>query len=230
MWGHGYSCTETDHPSSQSDNEIPISSTIISPVSSQSTTTGLTNSLARLDVSSSSQPSTFFADQSYTPNMKSGGQPIKKSKYHCNRFTSKSTLHSSPHSTFDKTPLKLKQPAFKLHKRGYCTRFTTPHPSKKRKVDFRTPDDRTTTKRSAKPTGMRILDVGILGEAIASLRCNDCSSPLSLFESDTTHGWQQSILSIARPTTYYTPNFQHLCQWTIRLMQDLWWLTCLLAQ
>ena len=37
---------------------------------------------------------------------------------------------------------------------------------------------------------MRILDVGILGEAIGKLRCNDCSSPLSLFESDTTHGWQ----------------------------------------
>ena len=190
MWEHGDSCTEADHPSSHSDNEVPISSPIISHVSSQSTTPGLTTPLARLDVSSSSQPSTFFADRSYTPTMKSGGRPIKKSKFHGNRFTSKSPLHSSSQSTTEKTPLKLEQPAFRLHKRGYCTQFTTPNPSKKRQVDFRTPDDRTTTKRTAKPTGMRILDVGILGEAIGKLRCSDCSSPLSLFESDTTHGWQ----------------------------------------
>ena len=38
---------------------------------------------------------------------------------------------------------------------------------------------------------MRILDFGILGEAIGKLKCNSCSSPLLMHESDHhTHGWQ----------------------------------------
>ena len=37
---------------------------------------------------------------------------------------------------------------------------------------------------------MRILDIGILGEAVGKLRCNNCSSPLLIFESDFTHGLQ----------------------------------------
>ena len=81
----------------------------------------------------------------------------------------------------------------KLAKRGYCSLFRTPRPSRIRDVEFKTPEVTTISKRARQPTGMRLLDIGILSEAITKLKCKTCSSPLSLFEYDFLHGWQTTF-------------------------------------
>ena len=49
----------------------------------------------------------------------------------------------------------------------------------------------TDTKRiAATPTGMRILDVGILAEVFSTFRCNECYGILVLYEEEWKHGWQ----------------------------------------
>ena len=59
----------------------------------------------------------------------------------------------------------------------------------RRFVDFKTTEG-TISKRATVPTGMRIIDVGKLAEAITKLRCTDCSRPLTFFEIESVHGWQ----------------------------------------
>ena len=47
------------------------------------------------------------------------------------------------------------------------------------------------TKRIAStPTGVRLLDVGILAEVFSTFRCNECDGILVLYEEEWKHGWQ----------------------------------------
>ena len=40
------------------------------------------------------------------------------------------------------------------------------------------------------PTGIGILDIGILAEVFATFRCNKCNDSLALYEEKWKHGWQ----------------------------------------
>ena len=193
MWEQGDDYTDYGENSSPSHSEIqsPLSSPPISPISSQATTPGITTPLSTLGISS--QSSTFFPESSITQVPKKLGRRKKSFRFHGNQFTSKSSQTTQSQSSIESSPRKRKQPALKLSKRGYCSLFTTPRPSITRDVEFKTPEGSITSKRAGKPTGMRILDIGILAEAMSLLKCSSCSSHLSLFESDFDHGWQTTF-------------------------------------
>ena len=72
-------------------------------------------------------------------------------------------------------------------RRGYTSRHSTPFPFRKQNVTFKRAA--TTSTKCSIPSGMRILDVGILAEAMTSLTCPTCNSHLALYESEYLHGW-----------------------------------------
>ena len=98
------------------------------------------------------------------------------------------------------TPRRSNQPVFNFPKRGYSSQFSKPHPLPRRKVEFKT-SERTTSKPACVPAGMRLLDVGILAQAMTKLKCSKCSSYLSLYETEITHGWQ-TLYSIKCSRSY----------------------------
>ena len=51
----------------------------------------------------------------------------------------------------------------------------------------------TVSKSASTPSGMRLLDVGILEEAMTKLRCSTCGKHLTLYESEHRHGWHTTF-------------------------------------
>ena len=187
MWEHGDGYTDYDPHSSQCENNSPLSSTPIPPSTSQPTTPGLTSPMTSMLISS--QSPIFFPESSTETYF---GRPKKKARlFRGNQHTKGSSQDSSISAL--PTPRKRKRLALKLSKRGYCSFYSTPKPSKTRSVTFKANDDTVTSKRAGIPTGMRIMDVGILSEAMTKLKCTACSSPLSLYETDFTHGWHTTF-------------------------------------
>ena len=91
----------------------------------------------------------------------------------------------------DPTPKMSKPTGHKFLKthphRGYTSKFRVPSRTYPRSVKF----SQTDTKRiAATPTGMRILDMGILAEVFSTFRCNECNGTLVLYEEEWKHGWQ----------------------------------------
>ena len=169
-----------------SDIDSPITSAPISPKSSQPTTQGLTSMLTTMSIASLE---TLFPVSSSTP-IRKFGRPFKVERsFHGNQFNFSS--QDTPIEQFS-PPLKRKEPALKISKRGYCSQFSNPMQPKRQFVDIKTTEG-TTSKRATVPTGMLIIDVGILAEAITKLRCTDCSRPLIFFEIKSVHGWQTSF-------------------------------------
>ena len=191
MWEQGDGYTDYEHNSSPSQSEIhsPLTSPF-SHISSQPTTPGVTTPLTTLTLSS--QSSTFFPGSSTTAVPYKCGRSKRGKKFHGNRHTVKRTQVAQSQTSIESSTRKHKQPPLKISKRGYCSLFATPRPSRTRDVEFITPGG-STSKRAAKPTGMRLLDIGILCEAISNLKCDTCTSPLSLFESGLDHGWQTTF-------------------------------------
>ena len=206
MWEPGDVYTDSDSDSSHSESERPPTSPSISPTSSQlfprssqstssepilplptssqPTTPGLNSPLEALDISS--QPS-FFQQSPSSPHSRLGGRPKKvKRAFFGNRYVSQPSQQTSSASLTKPTSHGRK---LKISKRGYCTRFSNPYPHRKHLVEFRTTEG-STYKPASVPTGMRLLDVGILAEAMTKLRCTHCSGPLGLFEFEYLHGWQ----------------------------------------
>ena len=72
-------------------------------------------------------------------------------------------------------------------RRGYIAKFRVPRPSYPRSVNFSKRDSK---RIASTPTGMRILDIGILAEVFSTLRCNECNNTLALYEDQWKHGWQ----------------------------------------
>ena len=196
MWEHGVDFTDIEAHSCHSEINSPITSPPLSPTSSQILTPGLATPLTSMSISS--QPS-FFGDSPSTPAPKIRGRPPGKPTGHKlfrgNKYTSNKSQQpqSLSQSSVESTPRKRKEPASKADKTGYCSTFSTPHAPKKRYTEFRTPEGDATSKRVGKPSGMRLLDVGILAEAMGKLRCTFCSAPLALYESDFDHGWQTTF-------------------------------------
>ena len=91
----------------------------------------------------------------------------------------------------DPTPKMRKPTSHKFLKthphRGYTYKFRVLPRTYPRSVRF----SQTVTKRiAATPTGMRILDMGILAEVFSTFRCNECNGTLVLYEEEWKHGWQ----------------------------------------
>ena len=72
-------------------------------------------------------------------------------------------------------------------RRRYISKFRVPRPSYPKSVHFTKRDFK---KIASTPTGMRILDIGILAEVFSTLRCNECNNTLVLYEDQWKHGWQ----------------------------------------
>ena len=76
----------------------------------------------------------------------------------------------------------------KTHPRtGFASKFRLPLHSYPKSVKF---SQRDTKRVASTPTGMRILDVGILAEVFSTFRCNECDGILVLYEEEWNHGWQ----------------------------------------
>ena len=50
--------------------------------------------------------------------------------------------------------------------------------------------EKTSKKNLRTPTGMRLVDIDIFGQAICKLRCSYCNDHLALLEDQGPHGWQ----------------------------------------
>ena len=123
MWEYGDDYKGFDI---HSEIDSPMTSAPISPTSSQlptspkPTTLGLTSLLTTMSIASQGK---FFPVSSSTP-IRKFGRPFKvKRCFHGNQFNFSS--QDTPIEQFY-TPLKRKQPALKISKRGYCSQFSTP--------------------------------------------------------------------------------------------------------
>ena len=156
------------------------------PLSSQITTPVLNSPMAAIALSP--QESTIFPTPSTSVSRKRG-RPSRRSKFHGNRYTNKEGIPVAVGDSSDTTPTpKSKRFQFTRPHRGYTSKHSTPFPYRKQQVTFKRSTGTTSTLSSI-PSGMRILDVGILAEAITKLSCSACGSYLILFESEYIHGW-----------------------------------------
>ena len=199
MWEHGDDFTDIEVHTSHPEIDSPLTSPPLSPTSSQPITPGLSSPLTSMSISSQSTTTTFFAESTSIPAGKRRGRPSGKTPYK-KLFRGNKTITKKPteslslsQSSIESSPRKRKQPALIVNKRCYCCSFRSPQPSKIRDVEFRTPGGAITSKHALKPIGMRLLDVGILAEAMSKLSCTYCSSNLSLFETNFDHGWQTNF-------------------------------------
>ena len=158
---------------------------------SQPPTPGLTSPMTEMELASE-ESEIFFPTSANEPlPSRKGGRPRKRAKFHGNRFTIQSPNTSLGESS-PNLPRKPKSNpvTYKIPRYGYTSRISAPHPQRKVDVQFKTETDIKMI-RASKPTGMRLLDIAILGEAMAKIRCSFCSIEyLSLFESECLHGWQ----------------------------------------
>ena len=53
--------------------------------------------------------------------------------------------------------------------------------------------NRTVSETASIPSGMRLLDVSILADAMTKLRCSTCGMHLTLSESEHRHGWHTTF-------------------------------------
>ena len=91
----------------------------------------------------------------------------------------------------DPIPKMIKPTSHKFSKthprRGYTSKFRIPSHTYPKSVKF---SQRDTKRIASTPTGMRILDIGILAEVFSAFRCNECNDNLVLYEEEWKHGWQ----------------------------------------
>ena len=92
-------------------------------------------------------------------------------------------------------------------RRGYISKFRVPRPSYPKSVHFSKRDSK---RIASTPTGMRILDIGILAEVFSTLRCNECNNTLALYEDQWKHGWQTFFRVKCQRCPFRTYNFPFL--------------------
>ena len=166
--------------------------------SSQPPTPGLTSPMLTMELSSQESEIFFPKSSSTHITRRRAGRTSKRAKFHGNQHTQQQTIDSSSDdpSIFDSsadtciTKTKYKRFRYKLPRRGYSSKFSAPFPFRKVDVLFKTSSGTTSTKASI-PTGMRLIDIGILAEAMTKIQCLHCSHGyLHLYESESLHGWQ----------------------------------------
>ena len=190
LWEHGDS--ENDSSTSILIEPTLPSSQAITSFASQSTTTGLNSPMEGIDLSSS-QSTTPFPSQTTSAPCKRGGRPHKGSKFRGNKYTSRNVspilLSSYPSHTIHP---KSKRIQYTIPRHGYTSKLPTPFPSRQQKTMFKTSDE-IASATASKPSGMRLLDVSILADAISQLLCSSCGKRLSFFESAHLHGWHTTF-------------------------------------
>ena len=161
---------------------------------SQQQTPGLTSPMTALGLSSQ-KSGIFFPTSSSTPiPVVKRGRHSRRSKFHGNRFSSLPTNSDDTDTSQPQKPSS-KRLRYKTPRCGYTSRFSAPFPFRKTKVEVKRTTDTFNTIKASKPSGMRLLDIGILAEAISKIRCTYCRTGyLSLFESELLHGWQTNFL------------------------------------
>ena len=167
-------------------NSMPLSvlRLYLLPVS-QPPTPGLNSPMTEMEFSSQ-ESEIFFPTSASKPLLsRKGGRLGKRAKYHGNRFTI-----LSPNTSLDDCSYSLprkpksKRITYKIPRCGYTSRIFAPRLQKKVDVQLKTDTD-TQMIKASRSIGMRLLDIGILGEALAKIRCTFCPTGyLSLFESE----------------------------------------------
>ncbi|KAI6657047.1 hypothetical protein LOD99_11208 [Oopsacas minuta] len=166
-----------------------------SPGSSQQLTPDIASPMTSLNLSSQ-ESEFFFPPVSSTPiPLRKGGRPTKGSKFRRNQYTRSiretDDISSHDDSIFSSpTRTSVKRVKTAILRRGYTSRIFAPIHQSKRYVTF---ECNNTTKhiKASKPSGMRILDISIIAEAMTKIACSQCHTGyLSLYKSDFLHGWQ----------------------------------------
>ena len=197
LWEHGDDNSLSTNSSSSIVLDTSFTSEAVhSPGSSQPPTPGITSPMTSMELSSQVSE-IFFPQSSNTPGPpRKVGRPLKQSKFRGNRFTIRSLNTSLDDSTSLDTSIirstsrhKSKRIMYKIPRCGYTSKISAPFVPRKRDVQFNSNTDTKILKAST-PSGMRLLDIGILAEAMTKIRCTLCPGYLSLFESDFLHGWQ----------------------------------------
>ena len=150
------------------------------------TTSGLNTPVA--DIFLSSQESTaFFPSLPTSILQKRRGQPCRGSKFRGNKYIREeaSFLLDDPS---DKLPPKSIRIQYTLPHHGYTSGHSAPFPYRKQNNMFNT-SSYTVSTTAPIPSGMQLLHVSILADAMTKLRCSSCGKHLTLFESEHHHGW-----------------------------------------
>ena len=196
----------------QGDSDISAHSydspSIEATVPSSQATSGLNTPMA--DIALSSQGSTaFFPSLPKSMLQKRRGRPCRGNKFRGNQFTTReeaSVLLDDPPETLQP---KSKRIQYTIPRHGYTSKLSRPFQFRKQKTMFKTSSE-TVSKSASTPSGMRLLDVGILEEAMTKLRCSTCGKHLTLYESGHRHGWHTTFTSSVTPATNFLLNFHLL--------------------
>ena len=179
----------------QGDSDISAHSydspSIEATVPSSQTASGLNTPMA--DIALSSQGSTaFFPSLPTSILQKQRGRPCRGTKFRGNQFTRReeaSVLLDDPSETLQP---KSKRIQYTIPRHGYTSKLSRTFQFRKQKTMFKTSSE-TVSKSASTPSGMRLLDVGILEEAMTKLRCSTCGKHLTLYESEHRHGWHTTF-------------------------------------
>ena len=179
----------------QGDSDISAHSydspSIEATVPSSQTTSGLNTPMANIALSSQ-ESTAFFPSLPTSILQKRRGRPCRGNKFRGNKYTTREKASFLLDDPSDTLPPKSKRIQYTLPRHGYTSRHSTPFEFRKQKTMFKTSSE-TVSKSASTPSGMRLLDVGILAEAMTKLRCSTCGKHLTLFESEHHHGWHTTF-------------------------------------
>ena len=158
------------------------------PTSSQTSippsTPGITDSLFSLEIAP-------VESTDCSRGRKRMGRPSKRIYTRRHKVGIPNIIANIGEDTSDQLPNRPKHTMHKFCKPhphlGYIAKFRVPRPSYPRSVNFSKRDSK---RIASTPTGMRLLDIGILAEVFSTFRCKECNNTLVLYEEQWKHGWQ----------------------------------------
>ena len=189
---YGDSDNTTDSSTYSVNDELLPYSELSTPLDSQSTITGLNSPMTEMALASQ-QSTIFFPSQTASVPRKRMGRPCKKHcKFQGNQYTSRNEASVLLEGSSDTAYPRTKRVQYTIPRRGYTSRLAAPFPSRKQKTMFNKSNN-TFYETATIPSGMRLLDVSILAEAVKKIRCFTCGMYLTLFESEHLHGWHTTF-------------------------------------
>ena len=188
LWEQGDSDNSIHSATSPLIEATVSSSHTAIPFHSQVTTSGLNSPMA--DIALSSQESTAFFPS--LPTSVRRARPRKLRKFRGNKYTRReeaSTFLEDPSDTLSPKPKRIQHT---LPRHGYTSRHSAPFPFRKQETMFKI-SNKTVSKTASIPSGIRLLDVSILADAMTKLLCSSCGMHLTLSESEHRHGWHTTF-------------------------------------
>ena len=164
------------------------------------------------DIALSSQESTAFFP--LLPTSMRRGRPRKLRKFRGNQFTNREEASTFLEDPSDTLPPKPKRIQHTLPRHGYTSRHSAPFSFRKQETMFKI-SNKTVFKTASIPSGMRLLDVSILADAITKRNYDvllvEC---ILLFPSqNTVMVGTQPFTSSVTPATNLLLNFHLLNLW-----------------